>query len=221
MTARGTTTQGTTAAKVHAGQSLRERQKDETRAAIHEAASAAALEGGLASATVEAVAERAGISRRTFFNYFPTKEDAILGLREPALADEAVAAFRAAGRTAVGDAAHLMAAAMRAAGLGGMTASRMRSVLVAVPELTTRLKQHVTEVQQIVEPLIAERLAGRPVEAAELSAELREHVAVVTLLAGTILKHAYATELAAVAAGDPAALDRAIDVFRTVSRSEL
>src|SRR6476661_8954011 len=216
MTARGTTPQGPTAGKVNAGASLRERQKDETWAAIHEAASAAALEGGLASTTVEAVAERAGISRRTFFNYFPTKEDAILGLREPVLAGEAVAAFRAGRRTAVGDAAHLMAAAM-----GGMTASRMRNVLMAVPELTTRLKEHVTEVQQIVEPLIAERLAGRPVEAAELSAEQREHVAVVTLLAGTILKHAYATELAAVAAGDPAALDRAIDVFRTVSRAEL
>jgi AcrR family transcriptional regulator len=207
------------------GPSLRERQKDETWTAIHEAAAAAALEGGLTSATVEAIAERAGISRRTFFNYFPTKEDAILGLREPALAEDAVADFRAGGRGPVGDAAHLMAAAMRAAGLGGMTGSRMRSVLLAVPELTTRLKQHVTEVQQLVEPLIAERLAGETADPAGLPADLpaghQEHVEVVKLLAGTILKHAYATELAAVVAGDPAALDRAIDAFRTVCRTEL
>lgn len=208
MTARGATAQGP---------SLRERQKDETWTAIHEAASDAALEGGLASATVEAIAERSGISRRTFFNYFPTKEDAILGLKEPALADDAVAAFRAANRTPVGDAAHLMAAAMRAAGLGGSMDMRTRNVLMAVPELITRLKQHVTEVQQLVEPLIAERLAADPA----VSAGQPDRVEVVTLLAGTILKHAYATDVAAVAAGDPAALDRAIEAFRVVCRTEL
>ena len=212
MTARGTTSQGP---------SLRERHKDETWAAIHEAASAAALEGGLATATVEAIAERAGISRRTFFNYFPTKEDAILGLRKPALADDAVATFRAAGHSLVGDAAHLMAAAMRAAGLGGMTDRRTRSVLLAVPELIGSIKQHVTEVQQLVEPLIAERLAGKPASPAELSAGQQEHVQIVTLLAGSILKQAYATGLAAVVAGDPAALDGTIDAFRTVCRTEL
>ena len=34
---------------------------------------------GLNGYTVEEVCERGGISRRTFFNYFPTKEDAIIG----------------------------------------------------------------------------------------------------------------------------------------------
>ena len=212
MTARGTT---------RPGPSLRERHKDETWAAIHEAASAAALEGGLATATVEAIAERAGISRRTFFNYFPTKEDAILGLREPALAEDAVAAFRASDRSLVGDAARLMAAAMQAAGLEGMADKRTRKVIVAVPELIARIKQHVTEVQQLVEPLIAERLAGAPGQPADLPADQREHVEVVTLLAGSILKHAYTTGLTAVAAGDLEALDRTIETFRTVCSTEL
>ncbi len=207
MTARGTT---------RPGPSLRERHKDETWAAIHEAASVAALEGGLATATVEAIAERAGISRRTFFNYFPTKEDAILGLREPALAEDAVAAFRASDRSLVGDAARLMAAAMQAAGLEGMA-----DKIVAVPELIARIKQHVTEVQQLVEPLIAERLAGAPGQPADLPADQREHVEVVTLLAGSILKHAYTTGLTAVAAGDLEALDRTIETFRTVCSTEL
>lgn len=203
MTARGTT---------RPGPSLRERHKDETWAAIHESASVAALEGGLATATVEAIAERAGISRRTFFNYFPTKEDAILGLREPALAEDAVAAFRASDRSLIGDAARLMAAAMQAAGLEGMA-----DKIVAVPELIARIKQHVTEVQQLVEPLIAERLAGAPGQ----PADQREHVEVVTLLAGSILKHAYTTGLTAVAAGDLEALDRTIETFRTVCSTEL
>ena len=42
-----------------------------------------AREGGLAAATVEAITERAGVSRRTFFNYYPTKEDALLGTTSP------------------------------------------------------------------------------------------------------------------------------------------
>ena len=121
----------------------------------------------------------------------------------------------------MGDAARLMAAAMRAAGRGDMTAARMRSVLLAVPELTIWLKQQVTEVPQPVGPLIAERLAGDVGASGELPAERRARVEVVSLLAGTILKHAYATELSAVAAGDPAAPDRAIDAFRTVCRTEL
>ncbi len=37
-------------------------------------------EKGLAGFTVEELCEQAGISRRTFFNYFATKEDAVFGL---------------------------------------------------------------------------------------------------------------------------------------------
>ncbi|WP_375431816.1 TetR/AcrR family transcriptional regulator [uncultured Friedmanniella sp.] len=36
------------------------------------------LEHGLASVSVDQIAERAGVSTRTFFNYFDTKEDAAL-----------------------------------------------------------------------------------------------------------------------------------------------
>ncbi|MFD6860432.1 TetR family transcriptional regulator [Rhodococcus sp. NPDC060090] len=36
-------------------------------------------ERGLAGFTVEELCDRVGISRRTFFNYFPTKEDAVFG----------------------------------------------------------------------------------------------------------------------------------------------
>jgi AcrR family transcriptional regulator len=58
--------------------SRRERKKQATRQAIHEAAFALAEELGLASVTVEAIADRADVAARTFFNYFPSKEDAIL-----------------------------------------------------------------------------------------------------------------------------------------------
>jgi AcrR family transcriptional regulator len=59
--------------------SLRERKRTATRTAITSAARALTSAKGLNGYTVEEVCEVAGISRRTFFNYFPTKEDAIIG----------------------------------------------------------------------------------------------------------------------------------------------
>jgi AcrR family transcriptional regulator len=58
---------------------LRERKRAATRAAITSLARSLTAERGLNGYTVEEVCELAGISRRTFFNYFPTKEDAIIG----------------------------------------------------------------------------------------------------------------------------------------------
>jgi AcrR family transcriptional regulator len=57
---------------------LRERKKAATRLALHEAVLRLTLEHGLDSVTVEAVADEARVSRRTFSNYFASKEDAIL-----------------------------------------------------------------------------------------------------------------------------------------------
>jgi AcrR family transcriptional regulator len=62
--------------------SRRERKKQATRQALHEAAFALAEEHGLAGVTVEAIADRADVAPRTFFNYFACKEDAILD-RDP------------------------------------------------------------------------------------------------------------------------------------------
>ncbi len=64
----------------------RERKKNATRDAIHEAALSLSEELGLAAVTVEAISERADVASRTFFNYFPSKVHAVLG-KDPARAD--------------------------------------------------------------------------------------------------------------------------------------
>jgi AcrR family transcriptional regulator len=56
---------------------LRERKKLDTRRALSDAALTLAFENGLDSVTREAIAERAGVSVRTFSNYFTGKYDAI------------------------------------------------------------------------------------------------------------------------------------------------
>lgn len=72
---------------------LRERKRAATRAAITASARTLTAERGLNGYTVEEVCERAGISRRTFFNYFPAKEDAVIGHADDDLPAEILKEF--------------------------------------------------------------------------------------------------------------------------------
>ncbi len=57
--------------------SLRTRKRAETRGALVQAAYAIVRDAGFEGLTAEAVADRAGVSRRTFFNYFPSVESVL------------------------------------------------------------------------------------------------------------------------------------------------
>jgi AcrR family transcriptional regulator len=59
---------------------LRERKKLATRAALGQAAWRLTIERGYEHARVEDIAAAAGVSARTFNNYFPSKEDALLSV---------------------------------------------------------------------------------------------------------------------------------------------
>ncbi|RKQ36871.1 TetR/AcrR family transcriptional regulator [Kocuria tytonis] len=195
--------------------SLRERHRTRTLAEIHQAALDLAGEGGFPETTVDAVAERAGISRRTFFNYYASKEDALLGITPPRVSESAHARYmdRTTGDEFARTVRLFMDVLRDATGPPEFTARR-RELVEHHPELKRRIGMQVTTVENLVVSTVTEQSA----RGASPRSEETSHAFV--LLAGSVIKFAFRTDthLASVSNDDAAvqhALDHAIGVFRT------
>ncbi|GAA1965132.1 TetR/AcrR family transcriptional regulator [Agromyces allii] len=72
---------------------LREQRMSRTRRDLCRRARQLTIERGLSGFTVEELCADVGVSRRTFFNYFPGKEDAVVGHDADSVDETALAAF--------------------------------------------------------------------------------------------------------------------------------
>ena len=141
---------------------LRERKKLATRIALHRAALQLVAERGLEHVSVDDIAARADVSPRTFFNYFPAKDDAVLGL-DPDVLTQQVQAFllRPADETpiqALRAVAHDQAAEM--ATETELWPLRLR-VIDAHPSLLGRLAASFGEAERALAEAIATRSGTR------------------------------------------------------------
>lgn len=144
------------------GETLRARKQRQTREAIHRAALRRALENGIENVTVAEVSAEANVSTRTFFNYFPTKEDAILGLRDVRDSIDDDAAFESlTDREPTGDlladVAHLVRSVF-AATLSGSTVKQIREAMIRYPQLRRRQLERVSLIEQRLGKVVAEHL---------------------------------------------------------------
>jgi AcrR family transcriptional regulator len=71
--------------RTHPDEGLRERKRRLTRQLISDAATAMFATRGFDNVTVSEVADRVGVSEKTIYNYFPTKESLVLDTADEAL----------------------------------------------------------------------------------------------------------------------------------------
>jgi AcrR family transcriptional regulator len=131
---------------------LRERKRDATRRSIEEAALALAFERGVEDTTVDAIATRAQISTRTFFNYFGSKEDAVLGLcRKDEVADLMEEVARSRRQTSAASVMHLLVEVFGSAIADQVMHHRRAEAIRANPELSRhRLVQAAGRIEALV-----------------------------------------------------------------------
>lgn len=132
---------------------LRERKKQRTRQAIHASALRLVTDRGLAGVTVEEICDDAGVSPRTFFNYFPSKGNAALGLPAVSVPAEAHAAFVTATGSVVADLCDLVARTLELPA----DRARMKVLLRARPEMVPTVLQWMADARVAVHQVACER----------------------------------------------------------------
>jgi AcrR family transcriptional regulator len=153
---------------------LREQKKQATRAALREAALRLALEHGPENVRVDDIADAAGVSPRTYNNYFSSREQAIVAAitaeREARIAEEVTAA---PARTSLADA--LTDAILARYTEPGDTE---RFLVTATPPLREAFLEAATELEGPLADAIGRRLGDTatppaPVLAAAVAAPVR------------------------------------------------
>lgn len=144
---------------------LRERKKRATRRALHEAALRLALERGLEHLTVEEISAAADVSVRTFFNYFPGKEQAILS-------DDLFQADEGQVMAIMSDAADVLDGLYRVAmAVAAVTAPRREQVLMRwqlverYPALLAQMFARSEELSKVLASAVAARTGAAPDDA--------------------------------------------------------
>lgn len=200
--------------------SLRERKREQTWRAIHDAAAALALaHKQITDVSVEMIAEQANVSQRTFFNYFPSKEDAILGQRPPVI-DEALAAgfVLEAGDDPVEKVVYLLISVFREATATSGPQQR-RALMIQHPVLISRGMGHVEDVRHQVLDLVVQRLKEQP--RWRDSPDVEDAAQLVVLTASAVMRTAVPKLLStADPAEETAIVHQVNELFQEVTRAQ-
>ena len=132
---------------------LRERKKQQTRQALHDAALTLVSAHGLDGVTVEQICADADVSPRTFFNYFTSKAHAALGLDTVEVPEAAAAWFSDADGTLVDDLCRLVASTVPLS----QDRRRMKELLVLRPEMAPMVMQWMAESRQSLLGVVGSR----------------------------------------------------------------
>ena len=140
---------------------------------------------GLEAVTVEMICDRVGVSPRTFFNYFESKVDAVLGIVPWELDPEAAEAFVSGGPTGslLLDCAALASAQLADVPLDAERLAQIMELVHREPQLLLRHMAWLEERCGQVEHLVARRNGLEVAGAAEKSVAMAVTVMVRSALA--------------------------------------
>lgn len=143
---------------------LRERKKHATRTALYEAALRLALERGVHKVTIEDISEAAGVSSRTFSNYFSSKEEALLGEPPMAFEGETMRTFAAGGPTGdlFADLHSLLRTHVAQMGARREELLARRQLIKSHPDLMPMFHARMARVEQAITRAVAERTGTDP-----------------------------------------------------------
>ena len=165
---------------------LRERKKRETRRALNLAALDLVEEKGFAAVTTEEIAARAGVSARTFFNYFPSKEAAVIGTTAEELESYAAALEQdVEGETPLESLRRILAGMLAPASIDRELRARRRRILLGEPSLAPALVGNNIRIENALTAALERRLG---VDAGE-SFEPRLTVAVAIAAVRASIEH--------------------------------
>ncbi|MGW5263300.1 TetR/AcrR family transcriptional regulator [Microbispora sp. NPDC004025] len=178
---------------------LRERKKRQTRSLISDVASGLFIQRGFDNVTVAEVAEAAGVSTKTVFNYFPRKEDLFLD-RFPEAVELVTRAVRerAEGESPLSALRRLFLRMLEDGHPIGGIKSGYRvfwQVVLDSPALRARVRELVEEFEDVLADLFAEAAGTDPAQPAQ-----RLAAALVVAAYRTV----YVTSVGRIRAGDPA-----------------
>ncbi|MGX5680860.1 TetR/AcrR family transcriptional regulator [Schumannella luteola] len=170
---------------------LRERKRRATRRAIQLAVIDLVAEHGLDGTTVDEISRRADISPRTFFNYFASKEDAIIGELPPLPSEELVERFVSAGRGAslFDGLSEILVETVEGEGHDQELMQRRKSVLQQHPHLFAMRIARMRRLEDEMGRIVARRLVADDPRMEEGTAERRGHL--VANVAFAAMRHAW------------------------------